>query len=121
MLRTLFALTCLAGCCDQAEDCPDQAVVVFVTEDGAAVEGVTVSGDLELVCEAGESETACTPTATVTDGDYALTVQVPGRAPIDVELSVETDLAPPFSCECEVRGGAVTIELEPAAPSDAGI
>lgn len=115
MLRTFLALLFFAGCCAQAEDCPDQTIVILVTEGGAPVEGVTASGDLEMECNAGETETTCAPTSRVPAGDYAITVEVPGHPPSEVTLEVRANSAPPFSCECEVREASATIELDPPA------
>jgi hypothetical protein len=109
MLRTLLVIALVTGCCEQAEGCPEQSVVLLITP---GVEGVIVSGDLALECSTGESETVCTPGGAVPVGDYALVVEIPGQPPMDVALPVRTNTAPPFSCECQVREGSATIELD---------
>jgi hypothetical protein len=126
MVRTLLALLFVSGCCKQVDPCPEHAVAILVTEDGASVPGVTVEGDLALSCaqddEAGV--TTCTPDdASVPEGDYAFTVSIEGRDPVDVTLEVRTLRPPPFSCECAIPEASETIELEPLEPQpepDAG-
>jgi hypothetical protein len=104
------------GCCSDAGDCPATLVVVHVSVDGAAVDGVTVEGGPSgWSCEELESETLCRP-ETLPDGVYPLVVTVPGFDPEEIELTARTYPVPSYSCDCAIPSGDATVELERGAP-----
>ncbi len=84
--------------------------MVVVTADGQSVSATIEGYDFE--CTAGDGMAVCT-TASIADGDYDLVVHADGYDPQPITLSVRTNQAPPYSCECEIPTGSVTLELAP--------
>lgn len=126
--RIVLALAILAtlatGCCRDAGACPATAVVLHVTVDDSAIDGVTVEGGpSSWSCENLGTETLCRP-ETLPDGVYPLVVTVPGFGPQEVEVTARTYTAPAYSCDCEIPSGAATVAIETGAPlpdEDAGL
>jgi hypothetical protein len=104
----VVALCFASGCCRETGRCPQNDVMVLVSADQASVP-VTVIG-YELDCVEQDGVTVCRPDA-IADGEYELVVMAEGYAPQQVALSVRTNVAPSFSCECEVPRGSVSVEL----------
>lgn len=120
MLRRALLGLLLAGCCRDAGACPQNAVVVRVSADGAPVEGVAVEGAAtSWRCSDLDLETICQPES-IADGDYVVLVTTPGAAPIEVVIIARTFEAPPYSCDCEVPTGEASLEVAPAEVTDAG-
>lgn len=106
---SLAALVCLAsGCCRETGRCPQNDVMLVVSADQASVPVSVIGYDFECVEQAGL--TVCRPGA-IADGDYELVVMAEGYAPQDVALSVRTNVAPSFSCECEIPRGSARVQL----------
>lgn len=120
MLRGALLGLLLAGCCRDAGRCPQNAVVVRVSADGAPVAGVAIDGAAtSWRCSDLDAETICQP-ETIADGDYVVLVTTPGAAPIEVDVTARTFEAPPYSCDCEIPTGEATLELAPPGDPDAG-
>ena len=118
----MVALAALVnGCCDDAEACPQNTVAVHVTEDGAPAAGVSVEGaGATWACAALDAETLCAPDS-IADGRYVVIVAADGHAPRELELFVRTYSVPPYSCDCEIPTGTLSLDLAPASTEpDAG-
>ena len=116
----VIALCFASGCCRETGRCPQNDVMLLVSAGQASVPVSVIGYELECV-EEGEL-TICRPDA-IADGEYELIVMAEGYAPQQVALSVRTNVAPSFSCECEIPRGSVSVELgggsEPSP--DAGV
>ena len=108
-----------SGCCRDAEDCPQNAVVVRVSRAGAPVDGVEVEGaSTPWTCRALDSETLCSPES-IADGSYEVRVRA-GASEQTLEIAARTFPAPPYSCACETPTGEATLELDAPPAADAG-
>lgn len=75
----------------------------------------------EFECTPADSLTLCR-TAAIADGDYRLIVQPDGHPAVEIELMVRTNVAPAFSCECEIPTGRADVHLDSApVPPDAAM
>lgn len=121
MARLAWVLAGLSfsACCRDVGACPQNDVLVVVSSEGASVPVTIIGYDFE--CGQGEGSTVCRADV-IAEGDYDLVVQAEGHAPVELTLSVRTNVAPAFSCECEVPSGSAVIDLgsDPAPAPDAG-
>jgi hypothetical protein len=104
----VIALCFASGCCRETGRCPQNDVMLLVSADQASVPVTVIGYDFECVEQDGL--TVCRPDA-IADGEYELVVMAEGYAAQDVALTVRTNVAPSFSCECEVPRGSVSVEL----------
>jgi hypothetical protein len=111
--------TLVSGCCRDAEDCPQNAVVVRVSRAGAPVDGVEVEGaSTPWTCRTLDRETLCAPES-IADGRYEVLVRV-GATEETLEIDARTYPAPPYSCACETPTAEATLELDGTSDADAG-
>lgn len=98
--------------------CPQNDVMILVSAEQGSVPATVIGYDFE--CTRGDDVTVCRPAA-IADGEYQLIVQADGYEPQQVALTVRTNVAPSFSCQCEIPAGSASIELGAShPPPDAG-
>lgn len=114
MLAALLA----SGCCRDTGTCPQNDVLLVVSAEQANVPVTIVGYDFE--CAEADGVTLCRPGA-IADGEYRLVVQAEGYEAEEVALTVRTNVAPSFSCECEIPAGSASVQLGASPSPDAGV